>query len=185
MELGSFPTTDGKVKLWSCGFITLPFCNWREINWRSALQQKQRMTAKILYRPRSHRLPSTPLRIVCVGALIAGGFVVASHLPMDGTSMPHSQDIPGITIEGVHIGKAGKHDAVVVTSVQSNGPAHNLGIRVGDVIELVDGQPVTTRRQLSDIIASHTAPQVHFQLMRDNAPVEVNLPAPPGPSKSD
>ena len=141
-----------------------------------------RSTVLLAKRPR-HRLAAGPLQICMVGAMVAGTFVVASHWSQVGVSAPNKQEVPGITIEAIHIGKTGKQEAVVVTSVQSNGPAHDLGIRVGDVIELVDGQPVATRRQLSNIIASHSAADVHFGLMRGTAPVEVDLPLPPSSAK--
>ncbi len=67
---------------------------------------------------------------------------------------------------------------VGVASVIVDGPAAVSGIRAGDVIEAIDGVPITTITELGEIIAHHAAgDSVMLRLKRsgENAPVVLNI----------
>ena len=73
------------------------------------------------------------------GQIIRYGHVVNSHRAAIGANLASSSTQAG---------------AVVVT-VQSGGPASNAGITAGDLIEKIDGTPITDANALATVLAAH------------------------------
>jgi S1-C subfamily serine protease len=53
------------------------------------------------------------------------------------------------------LGDAGEDEGVVVLRVTDDSPADDAGLRVGDVITVLDGEPIADARALSSAIAAH------------------------------
>lgn len=89
-------------------------------------------------------LPSTGVSLFLLVAVI----LLAAHWG-GGSRMPHAGLIPGLTYELQR--PANGAPGLVVTSVEDQGPASAAGIAVGDMIERIDGRPVTA---LADVAAA-------------------------------
>jgi len=73
-------------------------------------------------------------------------------------------------------------NGVLLRSVYPGGPADNAGLKTGDVIFAIDGQPVNDMQSLNYRIATHRAGDVvkmHVHLGRRAADVSVTLALPP------
>ena len=131
---------------------------------------------------RRRNAASRPFQICVAGALTSGTFLMASHLIGENFASAHGEEMPSITVEAVHLGKADGQNVMVVTSVESDGSAYDAGIHVGDVIKLVNGKPVFSTKQLSSAIVAGSGSSAHFLLVRRSAPVELDLPIKPAHS---
>ena len=89
-------------------------------------------------------LPSTGVSLL----LLAGVILFAAHWGA-GSRLPHTGLIPGLTYELQR--PANGTPGLIVTSVEDQGPASAAGISVGDMIERIDGRPVTA---LADVAAA-------------------------------
>ena len=70
--------------------------------------------------------------------------------------------------------EAAKAGGVIITGVLQNGPAAQGGIRPGDVITAVDGQPVTNVSQLLTAVATlKPGTPAPLTVLRGNGPVEI------------
>jgi membrane-associated protease RseP (regulator of RpoE activity) len=73
----------------------------------------------------------------------------------------------------------GTWQGVVVTRVVGGSPADDAGLREGDVITAIDGEPLANPRQLSDAIAGHRpGDQITLSVLRSGDPelqIEVRL----------
>jgi serine protease Do len=65
---------------------------------------------------------------------------------------------------------------VLVTQVFKDDPADKAGIRVNDIVTAIDGQPVTTGRELSKIVASTAVgKKTRIDFLRDGKPKNVTV----------
>lgn len=65
---------------------------------------------------------------------------------------------------------------VLVTQVFKDDPADKAGIRVNDIVTAIDGQPVTTGRELSKIVASAAVgKKTRIDFLRDGKPKNVTV----------
>ena len=88
----------------------------------------------------------------------------------------------GVSIQGMTSQLAeyfGAKEGVLVTTVREDSAAENAGLRAGDVITAVNGQPVTSPADLTRAIreAKETA-KVSYVRDKKTAEVEVSLPTP-------
>jgi membrane-associated protease RseP (regulator of RpoE activity) len=90
---------------------------------------------------------------------------------------PTSSVLPGMTVEIVEADQP----RLVVTSVQSNGPAAQGAIRVGDVIEAVDGHKVRSIDQLTHRVVDTQARRVVLKVGRGATTVSGRLDKPMAP----
>jgi regulator of sigma E protease len=60
-----------------------------------------------------------------------------------------------------------------VRSVQSGGAAEKAGLKTGDVVVSVNGQPITFSYQLKEAIAKHPDEQITLKLLRDGQPLTI------------
>ena len=142
------------------------------------------MNSISLSRHRAMRLKIwQPLAINAMAFLIAAAFIVTSRWSDKQYTPDLAQDIPGLTIEQQPAGVHHQGKELIVTSVKSQGMAHEVGVEVGDVITSVDGQAVVSKRQLDDVIAANALPVVHLALRRGLAPVALDLPVADYPAK--
>lgn len=83
-------------------------------------------------------------------------------------------DISAVTVE---LAKALKLEkGVLVNDAPAKSPAYKSGLRTGDVIVNVSGQPVTTVNQLQDLVLTRFGERsVLVQVMRDRKPVALTL----------
>jgi regulator of sigma E protease len=57
--------------------------------------------------------------------------------------------------------------------VQSGGAAEKAGLKTGDVVVSVNGQPITFSYQLKEAIAKHPDEQITLKLLRDGQPLTI------------
>jgi serine protease Do len=116
-------------------------------------------------------IPANLARRVLEGAL--GGGIKLAWIGADGQQV--TADIAatlGISVP----------NGVLLRSVYPGGPAANAGLKTGDVIFAIDGQPVNDMQSLNYRIATHKAGDVvkmHVHLGRRAADVSVTLALPP------
>ncbi|RMH02916.1 MAG: RIP metalloprotease RseP [Nitrospirae bacterium] len=65
--------------------------------------------------------------------------------------------------------------APVVTSVLPNTPAMRSGLREGDRIVAIEGQPVATWSQMTDVVRSHPNEPLEFQVLREGARLTITV----------
>lgn len=108
------------------------------------------------------------------GLAIAGAFLATSRWSDNAFAIAGDQQISGLTIEQQ---PSGTRRALIVTSVSSQGPAHDAGIAAGDIVEAVDGRPVESTKQLRDFVKSKSATGFRVALLRGSTPFSLDLPA--------
>jgi S1-C subfamily serine protease len=70
-----------------------------------------------------------------------------------------------------------EHATVIVTGVKTNGPAAAAGVRVGDVVLRLNGEPVTAPRQFYRlVVASPPGSVVRLELLRGGAVEVLEVP---------
>ena len=67
--------------------------------------------------------------------------------------------------------------AVLVTSIERGGLAQQYDIRAGDIIDRINGHPVTSADQLEDAIRHAASTGMSLSLRRDGRNLERTLPA--------
>ena len=116
-------------------------------------------------------IPSNLARRVLEGAL--GGGIKLAWVGADG------QPVTAAIASSLGIAVP---NGVLLRSVYPGGPAANAGLKVGDVIFSVDGQPVNDMQSLNYRIATHKAGDVvkmHVHLGKQASDVSVTLALPP------
>ena len=116
-------------------------------------------------------IPANLARRVLEGAL--GGGIKLAWIGADG------QPVTAAIASGLGIAVP---NGVLLRSVYPGGPAANAGLKVGDVIFSVDGQPVNDMQSLNYRIATHKAGDVvkmHVHLGKQASDVSVTLALPP------
>jgi len=132
--------------------------------------------------------PTPVLAIVIAGALIFGALVlVARQLRIDTPASPHAQSLLkldstlGATLEPLDarsaqvVGGGSRVDEMVVTSVAAGGRASAAGLRVGDVVEEVDGEDPANLDAAIDAVATDPTEIV---VNRHGTHVMLKVPAP-------
>lgn len=115
-------------------------------------------------------LPSASLLLIALIAviLLAVRFAPAPH--------PHRTDqIPGLTY-GLRA-HARAPLSLVVTSVEDEGPAAAAGIAAGDVIDRIDGRPITAPSQVGAAVGRDRARGVLLHVRHRGVSVYKRLPA--------
>jgi len=120
------------------------------------------------------------------GGNIGIGFAIPSNMAKDvmgqllGTGKVHRGQL-GLTVQPVTsdiASKAGLKDTrgILVNSVQPSGPAERAGIRAGDVITALNGQPIDDPNSFRNRVAS-TPPgtEVKLSIVRDGQPREMGV----------
>jgi S1-C subfamily serine protease len=70
-----------------------------------------------------------------------------------------------------------EHATVIVTGVKTNGPAAAAGVRVGDVVLRLNGEPVTAPRQFYRLVVdSPPGSVVRLELLRGGAVEVLEVP---------
>jgi S1-C subfamily serine protease len=87
------------------------------------------------------------------------------------TSVNVGDRLPGLTLEKAPLPEAG----LVVTSLQSAGPAELAGLEVGDDVLAVDQRPVTSLSEMRDIMKRHTASTVQLLVLHKGRPIDVSF----------
>ena len=116
-------------------------------------------------------IPANLARRVLEGAL--GGGVKLAWIGADGQQ---------VTAEIAHSLGISVPNGVLLRSVYAGGPAANAGLKTGDVIFSVDGQPVNDMQSLNYRIATHKAGDVvkmHVHLGKQASDIAVTLALPP------
>lgn len=78
-----------------------------------------------------------------------------------------------VVVSGSPFGIKMRSEGVMVVSVSDNSPAKSAGIKAGDIISTVNGQPVSTNAELAAAIQLQT--EASILLRRNNAEILVNL----------
>jgi S1-C subfamily serine protease len=91
----------------------------------------------------------------------------------DHSAMPHqmADQLPGLTMEKAPVPEAG----LVVTSLQSAGPAERAGLAVGDDVLAVDQKPVTSLGDVRDILRRHNERAVQLLVLHKDRAIDVSL----------
>ncbi len=93
---------------------------------------------------------------------------VADEIIATGTVTHASFGIATVPISGPTAQRAGVSEGLVVTAVQPGGPAASAGIRPGDVITSIDGEPAQSPDQLTELtITKKAGDQVKLTYERD------------------
>ena len=81
---------------------------------------------------------------------------------------------------GVNLGGSEQGGGVRVNGVSPGGPAEEAGVRTGDVIVAIQAKPVTTGRELVQVMeAIEPGDKVALELKRDGKPVKLSVEARP------
>jgi C-terminal processing protease CtpA/Prc len=67
---------------------------------------------------------------------------------------------------------------LIVTSLQSKGPAERAGLRVGDLLTAVDRHPVRSVREADRYLKAKTGSAVPLRIVRDHTVRTIFLPQP-------
>ena len=123
-----------------------------------------------------------------VGALLFGTLVIAARqLRLDSPASPHARTLLkldstlGATLEPLDarsaqvVGGGSRVDEMVVTSVAAGGRASAAGLRVGDVVEEVDGEDPANLDAAIDAVATDPTEIV---VNRHGTHVMLKVPAP-------
>ena len=129
------------------------------------------------------------LAIVIAGALVFGLLVLAARqVRFDTPASPHAQSLLkldsalGATLEPLDaraarvVGGGSRVDEMVVTSVAAGSRASAAGLRVGDVVEEVDGEDPANLDAAIDAISTDPTEIV---VNRHGSHVMLKVPAPP------
>jgi len=76
--------------------------------------------------------------------------------------------VSALPISGQAAANNGVAEGLFVTAVDPSGPAHSAGLREGDIITTIDGQPATSTDQLSHLtLTKHPGDKVELGYQRD------------------
>jgi len=127
------------------------------------------------------------LVIVIIGALIFGALVFAARqLHLESPASPHARTLLkldstlGATLEPLDaqsaraLGGGSRVDEMVVTSAAAGGRASVAGLRVGDVVEQVDGRDPADLDAAIDAISTDPT---NILVNRHGSQVSLNVPA--------
>ncbi|WHO38543.1 PDZ domain-containing protein [Sphingobium sp. AP49] len=101
-------------------------------------------------------------------ALMSGAFFLhvrrdaEDHGSVSGAS---AQLLPGLTLENAEPAGSG----LIVTSMESSGPAARAGIAVGDDLVKIDGTPIASLDQASAFLTDHRSARITLDLRRRDA----------------
>jgi S1-C subfamily serine protease len=101
----------------------------------------------------------------------AASFYVAFAQHHPAATLNVGDRLPGLTLERSPLPEAG----LVVTSLQSAGPAELAGLAVGDDVLAVDQKPVTSLSEVRDLLKHQTATTVHLLVLHKGRPIDVSL----------
>ena len=120
-------------------------------------------------------LPSTGFEIVTPEFL---GFAGAPDIPKPVMCWSNSSlGVEGETLEGQLADYFGVKEGVLVRSVASNSPAAKAGMRAGDVITRVDGQSISSPREITSILRNKKLDTtLSVQLVRSRKELTLDLP---------
>jgi serine protease Do len=109
-----------------------------------------------------------PRGVVAAGPLMSGRFAVIT---------PHGVFGANVSPVGADLAKVLKLEkGVLVNDAPEDSPAYKSGLRAGDVIVSVSGQPVVTLGELQDQIMTHFGDRaVVMQVVRGKKPVKINV----------
>jgi predicted metalloprotease with PDZ domain len=130
---------------------------------------------------------SAVLAILIVGALVFGALVFAARqLRLESPASPHARTLLkldstlGATLEPLDaqaartLGGGSRVDEMVVTSVAAGGRASAAGLRVGDVVEQVDGRDPANLDAAVDAVSTDPT---QILINRHGSHVMLNVPA--------
>jgi predicted metalloprotease with PDZ domain len=134
-----------------------------------------------------HPRSGIPLLILLVGALLFAAVVLAAgKLRLDSPASHHARTLLkldstlGATLEPLDeraartLGGGSRADEMVVTSVAAGGRASDAGLRVGDVVEQVDGE---NPEDLDAAIDAVSTDPTRILINRHGSHVMLNIPA--------
>lgn len=133
------------------------------------------------------------LALLVAGALLFGVLILAAReLKFESPASPHAKSLLkldstlGATVEPLDaraartLGGGSRVDEMVVTSVAAGGRASAAGLKVGDVVEEIDGEDPADLDAAIDAIATDPTQIV---VNRHGSHVMLNVPAPRAPSR--
>lgn len=115
------------------------------------------------------------LGFILTGVMLAawaGAVVVPAGTPVAQPSAPStgalSRSAPGTVMQDMIMGLTVKASGgkLLITAVQAGGVAQQAGLRVGDVIVAVNGQPDLTLSQLVGLLGGPAQQQLTFSVQR-------------------
>ena len=137
---------------------------------------------------------NSAIALVVAGALLFGVLVLAAEqLRIESPASPHAKSLLkldstlGATLEPLDdraarvLGGGSHADEMVVTSVAAGGRAAAAGLRVGDVVEQVDGEDPVDLDAAIDAVATDPT---QILINRHGTHVMLNIPAPGAASRS-
>lgn len=80
-----------------------------------------------------------------------------------------------ITLCASDIPKSSAQNAVTFVSVTDRGPAHDAGLKAGDVVTSIDGKAVQCQRDVAKDLSSRAGQPVSLQITRDGQPRTLNV----------
>ena len=143
------------------------------------------MSSPAISYPNAIRLTLWPaLAVAAAGLVIAGIFVATGQRPGQHYASALQPEISGVTIEQEPISDHSRDGALIITSVESDGPAHEASIEAGDRIILVDGQTIKSKAALRAIVEGNSTRSIHLRLQRGLVSIAVDLPVPHPPVRT-
>lgn len=119
---------------------------------------------------------SDPLPRLAIGiAALALAGAMASIGAMQRADAPAPAPIDAL---GLTLTRAGQRGMLVVDSLRSRGDAERAGVRVGDLIEAVNGEPAASVRQVARALPVHRP--IDFRVRRGDTALHLYLNEPPG-----
>jgi S1-C subfamily serine protease len=101
----------------------------------------------------------------------AATFYVAISQGLHASRNHVADHLPGLTVEKAPNPQAG----LVVTSLQSAGPAEQAGLAVGDDVLAVDQRAVGTLGELHDVLQRHRSQTIQLLVLHNDVPLDVSL----------
>ena len=133
------------------------------------------------------------MALFVVGALLFGALVVVARgLSFESPASPHARTLLkldstlGATLEPLDsraaqsLGGGSRVDEMVVTSIAADGRASAAGLRVGDVVEEVDGEDPA---DLDAAIGAVATDPTRLVVNRHGIRITLNIPAPTAASR--
>lgn len=85
-----------------------------------------------------------------------------------------------------HIGLPAETKGVVVSQIMENSPAYKAGLMQGDVLQKIDGKPITKPELIQETVrAKPMYSKVALQILRNGHPIEVSLTSEPLPDSGE
>jgi S1-C subfamily serine protease len=107
-----------------------------------------------------------------VSLLVAAALIQPTSNPsLQGDTLIASRQFPGFTALNV----SQPHTGLVVTSLQSQGPAERAGLEVGDDILAINTTQVRSIAEANSVIRQTTAPALLLHLLHKGRPIDVSL----------